>query len=195
MGGFEGGDEGGFWDIDILPSLIHQQSSSKIIDNAKPCIETSESGYSIKAHAKVKIIGDEGYTFTEDLYDTISFVSCKCEVFTLEGCDNIPLTSNTIYKAFHALNDFINDSDILDFFCEYKVVVIKRIPLSVDYGGASSDAAAFLHLLKEVCNLILSTDELAEVGSKIGTDVSFFLYNYPSADYSLSNISNTFFKR
>jgi 4-diphosphocytidyl-2-C-methyl-D-erythritol kinase len=172
MGGFEGGDEGGFWDIDILTSLSHQQNSNK--SNAKCYIETSDSGYSIKAHAKVIKITDidkpSEYICAEDLYDTISFVPCKCDIFTIEGCDNIPLESNTIYKAFHALNDFTNELDILDFFHLHKVVVTKGIPSSVGFGGASSDAAAFLHLVKEVCNLILSTDELGKIASQIGAD-------------------------
>lgn len=195
MGGFEGGDEGGFWDIDILPSLSHQQNGNK--SKAKCYIEKSDSGYSIKAHAKVKttdIDQASAYICAEDLYDTISFVPCKCDTFTIEGCDGIPLESNTIYKAFHTLNDFTNELDILDFFHLHKVVVTKRIPSSAGLGGGSSDAAAFLRLVKEVCNLILSNDELAKIGSDIGPDVPFFIYNYPSDDYSRSNISKTFFK-
>ena len=186
MGGFEGGDEGGFWDIDILPSLTHQQNANK--SKEKSCIETSAFGYSIKAHAKVTIFQKitetkDGYhaqlsrvTHVEELYDTISFVPCKCDTFTIDGCDNIPLELNTIYKAYNALNDFTGDSDILDFFSEHKVVVTKRIPLSSGLGGSSSDAAAFIRLVKEACNLVLSTDELAKIGSSINTDVPFFIY-------------------
>lgn len=173
MGGFEGGDEGGFWDIDILPCLIDQQNASKTVDKAKSYIEKSEIGYSIKAYAKVKTSEHDSYVCVEDLYDTICFVPCKCEVFTIEGCDDIPLESNTIYKAFHALNNFTNDSDILDFFFEHKVVVTKRIPAG--FGGASSDAAGFIHLVKEVCNLILCRDELGRIASAVGPKVPFFI--------------------
>ena len=77
--------------------------------------------YSIKAHAKVniflKITGHkEGYHTllsrfirVEDLYDIIAFVPCECESFTIEGCDGVPLESNTIYKAYKALNDYTGD--------------------------------------------------------------------------------------
>ena len=196
MGGFEGGDEGGFWDIDILPSLIEKQNKSKTTNREKPYIETSDSGYSIKAHAKIniflKITGQKDgqnsllsrIVRVEDLYDTISFVPCECEGFTIEGCDDIPLESNTIYKAYEALNDFTTDSDVEDFFYEHKVVVTKRIPSKAGLGGGSSDAAAFMRLVKEVCNLILSNDELAKIGSTIGADLPFFIYNYPSANVS-----------
>jgi len=151
---------------------------------------------SIKAHAKVniflKITGHkDGYHTllsrfmrVEDLYDTIEFVPSKCEHFTIEGCDDIPLASNTIYKAYKALNDHTGDLDILNFFYAHKVVVTKRIPSQAGLGGGSSDAASFMRLVKEVCNLMLSTEELAQIGSTIGADVPFFIYNYPSANVS-----------
>jgi len=152
--------------------------------------------YSIKAHAKVniflKITGHkEGYHTllsrfmrVEDLYDTITFVPYECERFTIEGCDGVPLESNTIYKAYKALNDHTGDLDILNFFYAHKVVVTKRIPSQAGLGGGSSDAAAFMRLVKEVCNLMISTEELAKLGSTIGADLPFFIYNYPSANVS-----------
>ncbi len=152
--------------------------------------------YSIKAHAKVniflKITGyKEGYHTllsrfmrVEDLYDTITFVPCECERFTIEGCDGVPLESNTIYKAYKALNDHTGDLDILNFFYAHKVVVTKRIPSQAGLGGGSSDAAAFMRLVKEACNVMISTEALAKLGSTIGADLPFFIYNYPSANVS-----------
>ncbi len=196
MGGFEGGDEGGFWDIDIQPSLIHQQNSSKTTDKSASYIEKNDVGYSIKAHAKItlflKITGfKDGYHTLRsrvirvpELYDTISFVPCSCDSFTIEGCDDIPAKSNTIYKAYNALINFTGDSDIVEFFHEHKVVVTKRITSASGLGGSSSDAAAFIHMVKEVCNLVLSIDELVNIASSIGHDVVFFIYNYTSANVS-----------
>jgi len=152
--------------------------------------------YSIKAYAKVniflKITGHkEGYHTllsrfmrVEDLYDTITFVPCECERFTIEGCDGVPLESNTIYKAYKALNEHTGDLDILNFFYTHKVVVTKRISSQAGLGGGSSDAAAFMRLVKEVCNLMISTEALAKLGSTIGADLPFFIYNYPSANVS-----------
>ena len=152
--------------------------------------------YSINAHAKVniflKITGhkDDYHTLlsrfvrVEDLYDTIEFVPCECETFTIEGCDDIPLETNTIYKAYKALNDHTGDLDILNFFYKHKVVVTKRIPAQAGLGGGSSDAAAFMRLVKEVCNLSISTEDLAKAGSTVGADLPFFIYNYPSANVS-----------
>lgn len=198
MGGFEGGDEGGYWDIGTLPKWMGQgdKDRSSSTNRGKPPIEKSEAGYRIRAHAKVniflKITGHkEGYHTllsrfmqVEDLYDTIAFVPCECETFTIEGCEGIPLESNTIYKAYKALNDHTGDLDILNFFYQHKVVVTKRIPSQAGLGGGSSDAAAFMLLVKEVCNLLISTKELAKLGSTIGADLPFFIYNYPSANVS-----------
>jgi len=198
MGGFEGGDEGGYWDIGTLPKWMDQGDGGNpnSANKGKSSIEISDSGYTIKAHAKVniflKITGHkEGYHTllsrfmrVEDLYDTIAFVPCECETFTIEGCEDIPLESNTIYKAYKALNDHTGDLDILNFFYNHKVVVTKRIPSQAGLGGGSSDAAAFMLLVKEVCNLLISTKDLAKLGSTIGADLPFFIYNYPSANVS-----------
>jgi len=195
MGGFEGGDEGGYWDIDTPPVGVNKENENKP-QSMRSDIEKNGSVYSIKAHAKVniflKITGHkEGYHTllsrfmkVENLYDTITFEPCECESFTIEGCDDVPLESNTIYKAYKALNTHTGDLDILNFFYKHKVVVTKRIPSKAGLGGGSSDAAAFMRLVKEVCNLLISTKELAQLGSTIGADLPFFIYNYPSANVS-----------
>ena len=195
MGGFEGGDEGGYWDIDTPPAGINKENGHKS-HSMRSTIEKNGSVYSIKAHAKVNIFlritgHKDGYHTllsrfmrVEDLYDTIAFEPCECNTFTIEGCDNVPLESNTIYKAYKALNAHTGDLDILNFFYKHKVVVTKRIPSQAGLGGGSSDAAAFMHLVKEVCNLLISTKELAQLGSTIGADLPFFIYNYPSANVS-----------
>jgi len=152
--------------------------------------------YSIKAYAKVniflKITGHkEGYHTilsrfmrVETLYDTVTFVPCECDTFTIEGCESVPLKDNTIYKAYKALNEYTGDLDILNFFYHHKVVVTKRIPSQAGLGGGSSDGASFMRLVKEVCNLMITTKELAKIGATIGADFPFFIYNYSSANVS-----------
>ena len=197
MGGFESDGEGGYWESDQISRLMTKNGTKHIkAPRSNSDIEKHNSVYSIKAHAKVniflKITGHvDGYHTllsrfirVEDLYDTIAFVPCKCESFTIEGCEGVPLKSNTIYKAYKALNEHTGDLDILNFFYEHKVVVTKRIPSQAGLGGGSSDAAAFMRLVKEVCNLIIGTDELAKIGSTVGADLPFFIYNYPAANVS-----------
>ncbi|QSZ42619.1 4-(cytidine 5'-diphospho)-2-C-methyl-D-erythritol kinase [Sulfurimonas aquatica] len=194
MGGFAGGDEGGYWDEESVPTSKNKKNAN--INREKLKIDKNDSSYSIKAHAKVNIFlkftdfEDTKETLlsrvvrVDNLYDTISFIPCKCKAFTIEGCDEIPLESNTIYKAYTELINSTIDSDIEEFFTEHKVVVTKNIPISSGLGGASSNAAAFILLAKEICNLILSTNELIKIGTKIARDVPFFIYNYSSANVS-----------
>ena len=152
--------------------------------------------YTIKAHAKVniflKITGHkEGYhtllsrfVRVEDLYDTITFEPCECDTFIIEGCDDVPTKSNTIYKAYSALLEYSNSKELSDFFTKHKVVVSKHIPSQAGLGGGSSDAAAFMRLVNDVCDLKIDTEALAKIGSTIGADLPFFIYNYPSANVS-----------
>lgn len=152
----------------------------------------------IQAHAKVniflKITGTSGayhllssrFMQITNLYDTLTFVPLEKEGegFTLEGAFGCPLEKNTIYKAFCLLDQATGGRKVSPFFKMHSVHVEKKIPEFAGLGGGSSDAAAFLRLTNEVCDLGLSTEALAEIGSKIGADVPFFIYNYPSANVS-----------
>ncbi len=143
-----------------------------------------------KAHAKIntflKITGHKNGYHTllsrfikvPHLYDTISFVPQECEHFTIEGCGDVPVESNTIYKSFLAMNR------ATDFFNHHKVVVKKNIPTGAGLGGGSSDAGAFMRLFNEVCDLQIDTPTLAKMGSTVGADIPFFVYDYDAANVS-----------
>ena len=144
----------------------------------------------IKAHAKIntflKITGHKNGYHTllsrfikvPHLYDTISFLPQECEHFTIEGCGDVPVESNTIYKSFLAMNIET------DFFKHHKVVVEKNIPSGAGLGGGSSDAGAFMRLFNKVCNLQIDTPTLAKMGSTVGADIPFFVYDYDAANVS-----------
>jgi len=144
----------------------------------------------IKAHAKIntflKITGHkDGYHTlmsrfikVPHLYDTISFVAGEYKTFTIEGCGDVPIESNTIYQAFLAMNIET------DFFKHHKVVVKKNIPSGAGLGGGSSDAAAFMRLFNKVQKLNIKTPTLAKIGSTVGADIPFFIYDYDTANVS-----------
>ena len=56
------------------------------------------------------------------------------------------------------------------------ITIEKEIPIAAGLAGGSSDAAATLRGLNELWNLNLSLDTLAELGAKIGSDVSVCVY-------------------
>jgi len=62
--------------------------------------------------------------------------------------------------------------------CEPNVAITieKQIPSSAGLGGGSSDAAAVLRGLNRFWNLNQELKDLEKIASKIGSDVSFFLY-------------------
>ena len=144
----------------------------------------------IKAHAKIntflKITGHkDGYHTllsrfikVPHLYDTISFIAQECKTFTIEGCGDVPVEENTIYQAFLAM-----DTET-DFFKYHKVVVEKNIPSGAGLGGGSSDAAAFMRLFNKVWKLNIDTPTLAKMGSTVGADIPFFIYDYDAANVS-----------
>lgn len=49
----------------------------------------------------------------------------------------------------------------------------KRVPVCAGMAGGSSDAAAVLRGLNELCALGLAAEELAKVGEKVGSDVPY----------------------
>ncbi len=142
----------------------------------------------IKAYAKIntflKITGHKNGYHTllsrfikvPHLYDTIRFVPQACDTFTIEGCGDIPVQNNTIYQSFLAMNIET------DFFKHHKVVVEKNIPSGAGLGGGSSDAGAFMRLFNQVCDLQIDTPTLANMGSTVGADIPFFVYDYDAAN-------------
>lgn len=57
----------------------------------------------------------------------------------------------------------------------------KNIPVAAGLGGGSSNAATVLLGLNRLFNLKLSQKSLVRYAAQIGSDVAFFLYNYPWA--------------
>ncbi|ENH97616.1 4-diphosphocytidyl-2-C-methyl-D-erythritol kinase [Gracilibacillus halophilus YIM-C55.5] len=58
-----------------------------------------------------------------------------------------------------------------------RIYIEKQIPVAAGLAGGSSDAAATLRGLNRLWNLGIETEELSLLGSEIGSDVSFCIYN------------------
>ncbi|MCK5111656.1 MAG: 4-(cytidine 5'-diphospho)-2-C-methyl-D-erythritol kinase [Arcobacteraceae bacterium] len=116
----------------------------------------------------------------KNLYDVISFEKCSCDEFTLVGDFGCETKQNTIYKAYEYLSKMYKNVEVL--FGNYKVSVEKIIPEFAGLGGGSSNCATFMIMVNEVCKLGLSKDQLVKIGSTIGADVPFFIYEYDSAN-------------
>lgn len=114
-----------------------------------------------------------------NLYDIISFEKTNRKAFDIIGDFGCELESNTVYKAYNLIKDM---KSVEEFFSIYSVKVEKNIPEFAGLGGGSSNAATFLIMANEYCDLNLSKDELCDLAVQVGADVPFFVYEYNSAN-------------
>jgi len=147
-----------------------------------------------KSYAKVniflKIVGKRDnyheiasrFVRVHSLYDVVSFKKQDNLSFTLEGDFGCDIKKNTVYKAYLLLKEI--SPKVEEYFKNYKVVIEKNIPEFAGLGGGSSNAATFIIMVNEICNLGLSKDQLCDIAVKIGADVPFFVYEYDSANVS-----------
>ena len=80
------------------------------------------------------------------------------------------LNNNLVYKAASLLKEETGYSG------GALIQLRKYIPSAAGLGGGSSDAAATLKGLNKLWKLGLNKKELSKIGSKIGSDVSYFIY-------------------
>ncbi|MGE7696545.1 4-(cytidine 5'-diphospho)-2-C-methyl-D-erythritol kinase [Lysinibacillus sp. NPDC094177] len=109
---------------------------------------------------------------TVDLADRISLESREDGVIEIISTDNFVPNDhrNFAYQAARLVKDTYGIEQGVS------ITIEKEIPIAAGLAGGSSDAAATLKGLNELWNLGLSIDELAELGAKIGSDVSFCVY-------------------
>lgn len=60
-----------------------------------------------------------------------------------------------------------------------RISLEKRSPVGAGLGGGSADGAFALAALNEMFSLGLSKERLAEYAAQLGSDCSFFVYNFP----------------
>lgn len=109
---------------------------------------------------------------TVDLADRIGLESTKDDEIKIISADRFVPNDhkNLAYQAAKVLKDTYGIKEGVVISIE------KEIPIAAGLAGGSSDAAATLKGLNEIWKLGLSLDELAELGAKIGSDVSFCVY-------------------
>ena len=137
-----------------------------------------------KAPAKINLALDvlfkrpDGYHEVEMIMTTVDLAD-RIELKEIEQ-DTIQILShsrfvpddhrNLAYQAAHILKERFHVTKGVS------ITIEKNIPVAAGLAGGSSDAAATLRGLNRLWELGLSLDELAEIGSEIGSDVSFCVY-------------------
>jgi 4-diphosphocytidyl-2-C-methyl-D-erythritol kinase len=132
-----------------------------------------------KINLSLRILGKRADGFHEietlispiSLYDKINIE--KQSRWIDFSCDDPTLTSGDDNLVICAAKAFFEKTKING---GVGIKLQKKIPHGAGLGGGSSDAAATLRALNQLFETKLSREELAKLGSTIGSDVSFFLF-------------------
>lgn len=147
----------------------------------------------MKSFAKInvflKVVGTRGnyheilsrFVLCEQLFDEIYFE--KSNSFAIE-CDNKEIKENIIQKAIDELKKAGFSNELDEFFSSHKIIINKQIPIGAGLGGGSSNAATFLLMVNDELNLNIKRENLMQIASKIGADVTFFVSGYRAANVS-----------
>ncbi len=136
----------------------------------------------LNAYAKINltldVLGDrpDGYhdietvLHTVELHDTIILredgegVTLRC------ASPDVPAeTQNIVHRTAHLLKETFQIPRGIE------IDLTKRIPVAAGLGGGSSDAAVTLLGLAQMWKLRVDDRQLMELGSKVGSDIPFFL--------------------
>lgn len=157
--------------------------------NLSPASSSAPTSIRVVAPAKINLVlrildrRSDGY---HNLWSLMQTVRVEDEIaIALAGadsritlrCDDPSLKtdhSNLVYRAALAVMEQSGRMEGLD------IALTKRIPMGAGLGGGSSDAAATILGLNQLCNLGWSADRMAQIGQMLGSDVSFFFFG-PSA--------------
>ena len=147
----------------------------------------------MKSFAKInvflKVVGTRGnyheilsrFVLCEQLFDEIYFE--KSNSFAIE-CNNKEIKENIIQKAIDELKKAGFSNKLDEFFSSHKIIINKQIPIGAGLGGGSSNAATFLLMVNDELNLNIKRENLMQIASKIGADVTFFVSGYKAANVS-----------
>jgi 4-diphosphocytidyl-2-C-methyl-D-erythritol kinase len=139
-----------------------------------------------KINLYLKIIGrrPDGYHEIETLMQKVALYDEVELSFADEPgihlcCQHADLPEDERNIAFRAAQLFVthtgrNEQGI-------RIILRKHIPMAAGLGGGSSDAATVLRGLNQLLAAGCSTQELAEMGLKLGADVPFFVHDVPAA--------------
>ena len=125
----------------------------------------------------------DGYHLLETVYIPVFTFQDRIEIHRSDhnGCQleiegnpvEGPETDNLIVRAYRELKaQFPSISGV-------SIKLKKAIPMGAGLGGGSSNAAFTLRGLNTLFQLNLMRNQLAEIGSSLGADVPFFVYNSP----------------
>ena len=124
-------------------------------------------------------IDDRGYHL---LYSVVAPIDLYDEIdIEITNDNNIVLTCDKEFIPTNENNIIIKSikelKKVKEFSKGLKIHLTKNIPVEAGLGGGSSNGATVLKALNKELDLKLSLEELASIGSKVGADIPFFVFN------------------
>jgi len=105
--------------------------------------------------------------------DTIEILPASQFSFTIENADfQCEIAQNLCVKAYRLLQGIYHLPPV-------HIKLTKQIPSGSGLGGGSANAAFTLQILNQLFSLQISTNQLHEYATRLGSDTAFFLYNTP----------------
>ncbi len=151
-----------------------------------------------QAHAKINLCLDvvkrreDGYHILDmimlplALHDVLE-VELANEDYFESNDDSVPFDKHhTVIKAYELMKEHFN----LDIHVHVKLV--KNIPSQAGLAGGSSDGAAMMRAIKQLCKLEVSDEELAQLSLKVGADVPFCYMQKPAQVKGIGEELTTF---
>lgn len=135
------------------------------------------------AYAKINLVLnvvdklDNGYHEIEflmnsvDLHDIVTVTRSDEDQVIVTNDSSLNGLDNLAYKALSVLRSEFG------FKTKYKIEIEKHIPVAAGMAGGSSDAAAVMRIINSLEDLQLEEAELAKLGAKVGSDVSYCIYS------------------
>ena len=102
-----------------------------------------------------------------DVLEVTESNELKINLFGLT-LDSDPM-QNLCVKAYNSMKEEFDIPPV-------EINLFKRIPFGAGLGGGSSDASGTIIAINKLYGLNLSSEKLAEIASKVGSDCPFFIY-------------------
>ncbi len=112
-----------------------------------------------------------------DYGDQLSF--SLSDSLSLSGCPGVATEENLVWRAARALQKHSNGK------LGAEIHVEKKLPMGGGIGGGSSDAATTLLALNHLWQLRLTTDELCQLGLRLGADLPIFIHGHSSLAHGI----------
>lgn len=167
-------EKSGFKQIGIRKNY-YQDEDAIVLERKKTMIDKAYAKINLVLNVKQKL--DSGYHEIEflmnsiNLYDTVNVTESERDQVIVTNNENLSGFDNLAYRALEEIrNQFAIKT-------KYKIEITKNIPIAAGMAGGSSDAASVLRCINKLENLQLSDEQLALIGARVGSDVSFCVHS------------------